>query len=440
MARSSQAKRAGWAAFFGNAVEWYDFFIFGTASALVLAPLFFPNADGATGILYSFATFGVGYVARPLGGIIFGHLGDRMGRKRSLIITISIMGVATVGIGLLPTHHDIGITASVLLVVLRLIQGLAVGGEWGGAVLIASEHSSKKNRVAAGGWAQQGAPAGNLMASGAFLLVAGLPDDQFMSWGWRLPFIFSAVLIIIGLVIRSKVEESPELVEALKVQKASKERKKVPIVEVLRTAPVILLLGCCVGAASNSFGTFFKVLGLDYATNDVGMDRQGFLLALTFMSIFQFVFQPLAALASMRFEPIKIIRVALVLSVVLAPVSWLCIGTGSVAVAAIGMMVSLAPICWMFGLLGGFLSEAFETSVRYTGISTAQQFNTLIFVAPVPLVGGALLLSTGSIWSVIFLQMGLGVISMIATLWISRTTGAGKRDNNVEETSTKAVA
>ena len=439
MARSSQAKRAGWAAFFGTAVEWYDFFIFGTASALVLAPLFFPNAEGATGILYSFATFGVGYIARPLGGIVFGHLGDRVGRKKSLVITLSIMGVATVGIGLLPTYHDIGITASVLLVILRLVQGLAVGGEWGGAVLIASEHSSKRNRVAAGAWAQQGAPAGNLMASGAFLLVAGLPDEQFMSWGWRLPFIVSAVLIIIGLVIRAKIEESPEFVAALKEQKEQKEKKKVPLVEVVRTVPLILLMACCVGAASNSFGTFFKVLGLDYATTEVGIDRQGFLLALTFMSAFQFVFQPLSALASMKFEPIKVLRVALVLAIVLTPVAWLFISTGSVALSAIGMMISLAPICWMFGLLGGFLSEAFETKVKYTGISMAQQFNTLIFVAPLPLVGGALLLSTGSVWSIILLQMGLGVVSMISTLWISKKTGAGRRQPDGDEASTPAV-
>ena len=439
MARSSQAQRAGWAAFFGTAVEWYDFFIFGTASALVLAPLFFPEAEGATGILYSFATFGVGYVARPVGGIVFGHFGDRIGRKKSLIISLSIMGVATVAIGLLPTYHDIGITASVLLVVLRLLQGLAVGGEWGGAVLIASEHASKRNRVAAGAWAQQGAPAGNLMASGAFLIVAGLPDEQFMSWGWRIPFLVSAVLIIIGLVIRAKIEESPEFIAARKAQEAAKAEQKVPLARVLKAAPIILLVACCVGAASNSFGTYFKVLGLDYATTEVGIDRQGFLLALTFMSAFQFVFQPLSALAAMRFEPIKVLRLALVLAIVLAPVSWLLIGTGSVALSAIGMIISLAPICWMFGLLGGFLSEVFETSVRYTGISMAQQFNTLIFVAPLPLVGGALLLSTGSVWSIILLQVGFGVVSLVSTLWLSAKTGAGSRSGNNEDALPEAA-
>lgn len=210
MARSSQAKRAGQAA------------LFGTASALVFASLFIPNAEDATGILYSFATFGTGYVARPLGGIVFGHIGDLGGRKKSLIIILSIMGIATVSIGLLLSHPDIGVTAAVLLVVLRLIQGLAVGGEWGGAVPIASEHSSKKNRVVSGAWAQQGAPAGKLMASGVYLLLVWLPDVQFMSWEWRSPFMISLFLFIIGLIIRAKFEEPPEFLAVLKDEKEQK--------------------------------------------------------------------------------------------------------------------------------------------------------------------------------------------------------------------------
>ncbi|GAA2849362.1 MFS transporter [Pseudonocardia halophobica] len=423
MSRQSQAQRAGWAAFFGTAVEWYDFFIFGTASALVLGDLFFPTVDPAAGTLLAFATFGAGYLARPLGGIVFGHLGDRVGRKKSLIITLLMMGVVTVAIGALPTYATIGIAAPVILVVLRLIQGIAVGGEWGGAVLIASEHAGKRSRVAAGAWAQQGAPAGNLLASLAFLLVSGLPDDQFTSWGWRLPFLFSAVLIVIGLVIRSRIEEPPEVLAAIRANHST----RLPLVEVLRTAPTIVLVALCVGAVSASFGTFFKVLGLDFATGEVGIDRQGFLLALTLMSLFQLLFQPFAALAAVRFEPIRVLVVALVASIPLIPVSWLLIQTGSVTLSTIGMIVSLAPICWLFGLLGGFLAEAFPTRIRYTAISLAYQINTLVFVAPLPLVGGALLDASGSVWSVIGLQLAFAVVSLLSTLWIARRTGAGHR-------------
>lgn len=206
--------RATAGAFVGTAIEWYDFFIFGTAAALVFGKVFYPDIAPAAGILASFATFWVGFLARPLGGVLFGHLGDRLGRKNVLVATLLLMGVATTLIGVLPSYASIGMAAPIALVVLRAAQGLAVGGEWAGATLMATENASTRKRGMAGAWVQQGSPAGSIMATVAFLLVGMMDDEAFLSWGWRLPFLFSAVLIIVGLIIRVKVEESADFVES----------------------------------------------------------------------------------------------------------------------------------------------------------------------------------------------------------------------------------
>ena len=205
--------RVAVASFIGTTVEFYDFLIYGTAAALVFPKLFFPNASPASGVLLSFATFGVGFFARPLGGIVFGHFGDRLGRKRMLVYSLVGMGVSTVLIGLLPTCAQIGVAAPILLTLLRLAQGFAVGGEWGGATLMAVEHAAPERKGFYGAFPQMGAPAGTATATLAFFLVSQLPDDQFLSWGWRIPFLFSAVLIVIGLVIRLTLSEGPDFAE-----------------------------------------------------------------------------------------------------------------------------------------------------------------------------------------------------------------------------------
>ena len=202
--------RVATASFIGTTVEFYDFLIYGTAAALVFPKLFFPEASPAMGLLLSFATFGVGFVARPLGGIVFGHFGDRIGRKKMLVYSLLLMGTATVLMGLLPTYGHIGVAAPILLTLVRLVQGFAVGGEWGGATLMAVEHASTERKGLYGAFPQMGAPAGTATATLAFFAVSGLPDAQFLAWGWRLPFLASAVLIVIGLVIRLSVTESPD--------------------------------------------------------------------------------------------------------------------------------------------------------------------------------------------------------------------------------------
>nr|WP_196250520.1 MFS transporter [Rhodococcus fascians] len=235
----TQERRATLGAFIGTAIEWYDFFIFGSAAALVFGKVFFPGIAPGAALLASFATLWVGFLARPLGGMIFGHYGDKLGRRNVLVITLVMMGVATTCIGLLPTYEQIGILAPILLVVLRAVQGVAVGGEWGGAVLMATENAPTKRKALAGAWVQQGNPTGSILATVAFLIVGTLLDEQFFSWGWRIPFLVSIVLVICGLVIRLKVEESHEFVEAKKSQDVVAR----PVLEVFRRAPLILFLG-----------------------------------------------------------------------------------------------------------------------------------------------------------------------------------------------------
>lgn len=238
--REKQGKKARFAAFLGTTVEWYDFFIYSTAAALAFGPVFFPGLEQGNALLLAFATFWAGFLARPIGGIVFGHLGDIHGRKNTLVATLLIMGIATLAIGLLPGANVIGIWAPILLVFFRALQGFAVGGEWGGAVLLASEAGEKSKAVRGGMFVQQGSPAGNILATAAFALVALLPSEQFISWGWRLPFVFSAVLVIIGLVIRTRLEESPEFVEEVV---EDDQKTKIPLVLLLKNYWKAVLTG-----------------------------------------------------------------------------------------------------------------------------------------------------------------------------------------------------
>src|SRR6201996_7905787 len=235
---SRQPARAAAAAFVGTTIEWYDFYIYATASALIFGKLFFPGGDPFFATLASFGTFAVGFFARPFGGLVFGHLGDRIGRKKALVATLAIMGIGTVGIGLLPTYASAGTWAPVLLVLLRVAQGVAIGGEWGGAVLMASEHAPQGKRTFFASFAQLGSPAGLVLSLLAFRAVASMDQDAFLSWGWRLPFLASAVLLVVGLLIRSGVGESPEF----KVLKTQRRVAALPVAEVLRDSWRIVLL------------------------------------------------------------------------------------------------------------------------------------------------------------------------------------------------------
>src|ERR671933_1258789 len=286
--QTSDIKQVLGASFIGTTIEWYDFFIYGTAATLVFGKLFFPTGDPLISTLSALGTFAVGFVIRPLGGIIFGHYGDRLGRKSMLVLTLVMMGAATFLVGCLPTFESVGVLAPILLVVLRVIQGLGLGGEWGGAALMAVEYAPEDKRGYFGSWPQMGVPAGLVLANGVFLAVASLPNDQFLAWGWRVPFLLSIILIGVGLFIRVRLLETPSFSE---VQESHTEAQ-MPIVDVFRNYPKNVFLA--IGARVDSDGAFygFTIFILDYATRTLGLPRPTILAGGVGVSLLPIFFIP----------------------------------------------------------------------------------------------------------------------------------------------------
>ena len=337
------------ASFVGTAIEWYDFFLYGTAAALVFGPLFFPNVDALTGTLSSFGTFAVGFVARPLGGIVFGHFGDRVGRRSMLIYSLVIMGVATFLIGLLPTYATIGVWAPVLLVVLRCAQGIGVGGEWGGAVLMAVEHSPPDRRGLSGSWPQMGVPAGLFLSTVVFGVVStSLGDEQFLAWGWRVPFLLSIALIAVGLFIRLRILESPAFIRL----EASGLREERPLVAAVRDYRRNLLLAMGMRVAENGLFYVYTVFVLSYGPAALGVPRATMLSGVTLAALVGLAAIPFFGSLSDRVGRRPVYLFGAVFSLVYAvPFFWL-LHTGSVAVI------------WLAIVLGGPLGTTRCTGRR----------------------------------------------------------------------------
>lgn len=414
--RARMARRAGIASFAGTTVEWYDFYAYSTASALVLGKLFFPNADPAVGTLSAFATFWVGFLARPIGGAIFGHMGDRFGRKNALVTTMLMMGVCTTAIGVLPTYADIGITATILLILSRLVQGIAMGGEWGGAVVLASEHAPKGRALIYGAWAQQGSPAGNLLATSMWLVVATLPDDAFFSWGWRVPFLISAILVAVGLIIRMRIEESPVMKELMAEQAAKPAERKVPISEIFRNHKTVLALGIGAGVIAIS-ATYFKgTFALNWAVSEQLFERETFLTIVTIALVVQFLVQPFGAVLASKISISRAVIIMLVPELFIMPIMFPLIGTGDFAIAALGMSLATIPHSMYYAALAGILAKSFPAEIRYTGISLAYQLCSTFFAGTAPMAGQWLLTATGSIASVIVLAVVYVAITLVCAL------------------------
>lgn len=414
---AQRQKRSILGAFVGTAIEWYDFFSFGTAAALVFSTVFYPDLAQGSGLLASFATFWVGFLARPIGGLVFSHFGDRFGRKNTLIVTLLMMGIATTCIGLLPTYGQIGIAAPILLIVLRAIQGLAVGGEWGGAVVLATENSESEKRGFAGAWVQQGSPAGSILSTVAFMLVGLLPDEQFISWGWRVPFLFSAILVIVALVIRSQVEESQEFAEV----KAQSETPKVPVLEAFNVAGSLICFGVLasiVGIASAYFNNTFM---LSWTTGILGMNRTIILNLILLAAVVQFLWQPVAARLSERFGIRSILIWGLALTLIVTPPFFLAIQSKNEIFLAVTIVINTIGATAYYAMLATALSDAFPARIRYTGVSLAYQLCATIFGGTTPIIAQWLLNTTGnSPWSVMAFYIVQVILSIIGVVGLYR--------------------
>lgn len=354
--------RVAFASFVGTAIEWYDFFLFGSAATLVFNKEFFPTLDPLAATLAAFATFGVAFVARPLGGIVFGHFGDRVGRKRMLFLSLLLMGGGTVAIGLLPTYAQIGVAAPLLLVLVRLLQGFAVGGEWGGAVLMAVEHAPPNRRAFYGSWPQAGVPAGLVLSAGAFLAVQQLPKDQLLSWGWRLPFLASAVLIAVGLYVRSRLEETPEFARA--------EVPSFPLKDTLRRSLRAVLVGIFAQAGTNIPFYIASVFVLSYGPGEAGVSRGTVLTCLIIASLVDIAAVPLVAISADRIGRRKVLLVGAVYSAAVAfPFFWLLDTGAPVAVLVAMFLLFTLGHATTYSAMAGFLAELFGAEHRYTGVS-----------------------------------------------------------------------
>lgn len=435
--RQKMARKAGLASFAGTTVEWYDFYAYGTASALVFGKIFFPAEDQAVGTLAAFATFWVGFLARPLGGVIFGHIGDKLGRKKALVTTLLMMGVCTTAVGLLPTYAQVGGWAAVILVVLRLVQGIAMGGEWGGAVVLAAEHAPKGKGIIYGAFAQQGSPMGNLLSTLVWLAVAQLPDEDFLTWGWRIPFLLSAVLVGIGLFIRLSIEESP----AMRALMETKTVAKAPLREVLRNSKgiVVLGIGACVIAVS---ATYFKgTFALAWAVEEGLFTRQNFLSIVTISLVVQFLVQPFGAVLASKLTLRKAVLLMLLPELLVLPMMFMMIGTGDYMLAVIGMALATIPHSMYYAALAGILAKSFPPNIRYTGISLSYQLSSTIFAGTAPMMGQFLFNATGSIMAVIVLAVVHVVITIASVLGLlSRSRSLGSDYGSADSFSTHDVS
>ncbi|GAA4597516.1 MFS transporter [Planotetraspora phitsanulokensis] len=409
------------ASLIGTTIEWYDFFLYGSAAALVFNKLFFPTQDALTGTLLSFLTYAVGFAARPLGGLVFGHYGDRLGRKRLLVISLLMMGGATFLIGLLPTYATLGTGAAILLTLLRLIQGFALGGEWGGAVLLVSEHGEPRNRGFWASWPQAGAPGGNLIATGVLaLLTAVQPDDAFLSWGWRIPFLLSGVLVLIGLWIRLTVTESPVFQAALAKQEEDKT-PSMPILDVLRYhwRDVVLAIGARL--VENISYYVITAFILVYAVEAAGLAKQTALNAVLIASAIHFVTIPMWGALSDRVGRRPVYLFGAAAMGLWAFAFFPLIDTKSFFLVTLAVTVGLLFHGAMYGPQAAFFSEMFGTRMRYSGVSIGYQLASIVAGALAPIIAVQLLSSFDSALPVSIYVAAAAVLTLIAVFVTKET-------------------
>lgn len=422
---SPGARRALTAAMVGTLIEWYDYALYGAAAGLIIAPLFFPDSVSTAGTLAAFATFAVGFVARPLGGVIISHIGDRFGRKPAMILTIILMGVATVAIGLLPTALTIGLWAPVLLVLFRLIQGFGAGAELAGAFTLVAEYSPKHRRGFHTGLINATPAAGTTIATLAFLAVASLPDEVLFGWAWRIPFLMSGLLFLVALYIRRRLEETPEYTAAADVRAQQNHEQKVPLGELLRKSPVPLVAGFLATTGHNAYLYVLTAFSISYLTASVGMARQDALLAVVVSSLFGMTASPIGGLIVDRIGARRVLAWAGVFGALYAYPLLLLMRTGDLPLVILGMAIGQALVLGATqGAQGAYLTNLFPARYRFTGVATAREFNGALVAGMTPLIATALIgLAGGEIW------LAGGYIALCALLTLSAIFIAGSRGN-----------
>ncbi|RSN34355.1 MFS transporter [Amycolatopsis sp. WAC 01416] len=417
----SQRRRAATAAALASSVEWYDYFVFGIAAALVFGKTFFPTTNPAAGVLASFATFAVGFLARPLGGIIAGSLGDKRGRKPVLVLAIALMGAATTLIGLLPTYDTIGIAAPILLVLLRLVQGVAVGAQWGGAMLLATEYAPPGKRGLYGSLVQLGVPIGVVLANTVFLIAAQVaPPHAFLTWAWRIPFLVGILVLGLAWYMHVKIDETPEYRRAeAKLAAEERGRAKSPLRDVLRDHKgTVLLAG---GSFMVNTATFYILLNgvLDYATRHLGMSRTTVLVATLLISTLQLAIIPLSAKLSDRIGRLKIYTFGAAGVALWAIPMFLLIDTASLPLFVVASFVGSLFLGIMYGPQAALFAELFTAEMRYTGASLGYQISAVVGGGLAPFIMVLLLESTGtsmsvSLYIIVLALISLGSIGLLA--------------------------
>ncbi|MFE7169802.1 MFS transporter [Streptomyces sp. NPDC057616] len=414
-----------------SSIEWYDFFLYGTAAALVFPRVFFPHSSALMGTLLAFSTFWAGFVARPIGGVLAGHLGDRYGRKPVVVTCLALMGAATFLIGCLPSAAAVGVLAPTLLVILRFVQGLAAGGQWGGIVLLLTESASPKRRGFAGTFGQTSVPVAVIISNLVFVAASALmPDDAFLSWGWRIPFLVSVVMFVVVLYIQAKVEDTPEFRELQReVSRPESGVVRAPLAQVVRSKWRTILLGCGLLSATNSL-FYVSISGLlSYGTDSLGLERNPLLAVVLISSLAMLATLPWSGHISDKIGRRPLILVGgLGVAVWAFPYFWL-VDTASLPLIFLAVMVGFVFQCLTYGPIASFLGELFAPSVRYSGASLAYQLSAIIVSGGTPFLMTALIAKTGSTLPVAVYIMLMGLITFASAWFLPETNSAEVRDD-----------
>lgn len=402
----------------GTAIEFYDFYLYGTAAALVFNRLFFPSFSSTAGTLAAFATFAAGFVARPIGAILFGHFGDRVGRKSMLIISLMTMGVATVLIGCIPTYDSIGVWAPILLVVCRVLQGIGLGGEWGGAVLLATEYAPEGKRGLYSSFPQLGPAVGFILANGLYLLLGEMMTAQdFDTWGWRLPFLFSAVLIGIGLFIRMRIAETPVFRQAME----KSEPEKIPFVQLLKKQGMVLALATMSFILAHTIFYTTTTFVLSYGTKTLGLAKNSLLICTMIAAVALGIATPLLARWSDSIGRRKVCIGAAAAAMIFAfPMFWL-VGTSNLVLIGLAMVLALVIFAALYAPMGAYLPELFETRYRYSGAAFAYSASGIVGGGLSPILATSWTASAGSTWPIATWIAGIALLSLVCLLLLPET-------------------